>query len=229
MRSKYEVIEIDKCEITVDVSLLSKTDELFFNATEMAKPFSKQVSDFLRLTSTIEYMNEIFKEGDSPFKNHEDLVIIKKGKYGGTWLHKELAFEFAGWCSAMFRRKLHKWAEYRIEQEHEWQRKRLESKTGFMPLTNVIQQAHEHPKGYHFSNECNLINVIVLGMTAKEFKVKYEVENVRDALDASQLSEINLLQTIDTGLIAIGMSYDDRKDNLNRCHSKFTIELLEAA
>ena len=48
MATKYEVIEIDHAEITVDVSLLGKTEEMFFNATQMAKPFKKDVREFLR-------------------------------------------------------------------------------------------------------------------------------------------------------------------------------------
>lgn len=227
-RAKYEIIEIDKCEITVDVSLLLKSDDLFFNATEMAKPFRKQVSDFLRLASTIEYMNEIFKEGNSPFKNYDDLVMVKRGKYGGTWLHQELAFEFAGWCSAMFRRKLHKWTERRIEQERDWQRKRIEAKTGFLPLTNAIETAHNPVKFYHFSSECDLLNIIVLGMKAKKFKALHAVKNVRDAMDASQLAEMNRLQIINTGLLEIGMSYKDRKENLIKCHKR-ELQLLEVA
>ena len=136
MTSKYEIIEIDQREITVDVSLLSKTGELFFNATDIAKSFNKLPADFLRLSSTKEYIDEILKEVGNGISHNEDLIRVKQGgKYQGTWLHKELAFEFSGWCSAMFRRKLHKWTECRIEKEHDWQRKHLEAKTGFLPLT----------------------------------------------------------------------------------------------
>jgi hypothetical protein len=47
-----------------------------FNATEMAKPFGKVVRDFLGLESAREYMEEIFKSGDSRLKNYDDLVRI---------------------------------------------------------------------------------------------------------------------------------------------------------
>ena len=209
-----------------------KSDTMFFNATEMAKNFNKRANDFIRLDSTQEYIEVIISESGNGITRYEDLSTTKQGgKYQGTWLHKELAFEFAGWCSAMFRRKLHKWAESRIEKEHDWQRKRLEAKTGFLPLTNAIEQNHNPAKFYHFSTECNLINNIVLGMTAKAFKEKHEVDNVRDSLDASQLADLNQLQIIDTGLIAIGMSYNDRKENLTRCHERELnrFKMLEAA
>lgn len=83
MKTKYEIIEVNQAEITVDVSLLAKTEEMFFDATQMAKPFGKKVKDFLRTSPTKEYTNEIFKEDSNPLKKFEDLVQIKKGRYGG--------------------------------------------------------------------------------------------------------------------------------------------------
>lgn len=106
MKTKYEIIQISQAEITVDVSLLFKTEEMFFNATQMAKAFGKTPKDFLKTRPTKEYIDEILKEDSNPFKKTEDLVNIKRGKHGGTWFHQELAFEFAGWCSPVFRRKL---------------------------------------------------------------------------------------------------------------------------
>jgi len=61
VKTKYEIIEVNQAEIMVDVSLLTKSEELFFNATHMAKPFEKRVRDFLKLESTKEYMEAIFK------------------------------------------------------------------------------------------------------------------------------------------------------------------------
>ena len=222
MNTKYEVIEIDRTEITVDVSLLLKTEDLFFNATQMAKPFGKKVKFFLRLESTKEYIREILKGEDSTLLKSEDLIMKKRGKYGGTWLHKELAFEFAGWCSPVFRRKLHKWVEERLRQKDDWKRKRLETKTGFLPMTNAIMNAHHLPKYYHYRNEADLINRIVLGKPAKAYKAEMGVEKIRDAVTAAELKELNRLQIINTGLIEIGMPYKERKEHLKRCHRQET-------
>jgi KilA-N domain len=65
MQTEYETIAVDHTALTVDVSLLSKTEEMFFNATDMAKPFRKKVKHFLALESTKEYMGAIFKGRDS--------------------------------------------------------------------------------------------------------------------------------------------------------------------
>jgi len=218
MTSKYEVIEIDQCEITVDVSLLLKSDGLFFNATDMAKPFNKRPNDFLNTSENGNYIDALITLYGG---NKDTYVYTKAGKkYGGTWLHKHLALQFARWLSPILAVKLDKWTFERIEREHDWQRKRLESKTGFLPLTNAIQNAHEPVHHHHFSNECNLINRIVLGVDAKAFKKKHDVDNVRDALDALQISQISQLQIINTGLIAIGMVYNDRKQQLTAFHER---------
>jgi hypothetical protein len=195
----------------------------------MAKPFGKSPKDFLKIGPTKEYVEEIFKEDLNPIKTVDDLVCVKRGKYGGTWFHNELAFEFAGWCSAIFRRNLHKWTESRLKKEAEWKRSRLEAKTGFLPMTEAISEIHDPTKPYHFSNEANMINRIVLGMPAKEFKKQMGIENVRDGATAAQLAELNNLQIINTGLIKIGMQFQDRKEHLIKCHNHELILLGEVA
>jgi len=229
MGMKYEVVNVDQTEITVDVSLLAKTEEMFFNATDMARPFGKKVKHFLALESTKEYMGAIFKGRDSTCLKYEDLVKIKRGKYGGTWLHNELAFEFAGWCSPIFRRNLHKWVEERLKKESEWKRSRLEAKTGFLPMTNAIAKNHDPAKHYHFSNEADLINRIVFGMPSKQFKEQHEVDNVRDACTAAELLDLDLLQRINTGLIELGMPYSERKERLAEFYQREQQSFLEAS
>ena len=221
MKAKYEIVEINKTDIVIDVSALAKLEVMFINATQIAKPFSKKANDFLRLESTQEYIEDIITDSGSGISRFEDLVRVQKGgRYQGTWLHKELALEFAGWCSAIFRRKLHKWVENRLRQEHEWKKNRLESKTGYKPLSDAVKNAHDPVKHYHFSNEANLINKIVLGMSAKEYRLKHCVEDVRENLEEDELAMIAHLQRIDIGLIEIDMSYVDRKSKLEVCFTK---------
>lgn len=214
---KYEIVSVKGVEITVDVSLLGKTEELYFNATEIAKQFNKKSDDFLRLQSTKAYIEEILKESGIGISRLEDLVkIVRGGKYQGTWLHNELAYEFAGWLSATFRRNLHKWVDGRLKEEQHRKSERVDSITGFKPLTEAIQSAHKPPKFYHYSNECNLINRIVTGMDAKAFKQQYGVDSVRDALCARDLRRLNELQSCDAALIKCGFGYDERKALLTR-------------
>lgn len=219
-RAKYEVIEIDHAEITVDVSMLTSTGDLFFNATNIASRFGKRPDDWLRLKASKEYISVVLDEfnyGNSRNKN-SDLVQIRRGKYGGTYLHRELAMEFAGWCSALFRRKLHKYAMERIEQEHDRRRSRLEAKTDFLPLTEAVQAAHDEPKGYHYSNEIRLLCKLVTGYQPKQFKKLHDVKNARDGMDAAQLAELRELEALNTALINRGMPYKDRKRWLTEQH-----------
>lgn len=232
---KYEAININGVEITVDVSMLQKTQDLFFNANQIAGQFNKKANDFLRLASTQEYIALIIGEsqvGNSRFQNlanlevenfhYEDLVKTQHGgKYQGTWLHKELAFEFFGWCSAAFRRAMHKWVENRLNDEHQRKQHRLALKTGFLPLTNAIVQAHTDIKPYHFSNECDLINRLVTGMTAKQFKQVRDIEDVRDGLTAAEAQLMDKLQAQNTSLIELGFSYEERKGLLQKQASQF--------
>lgn len=219
-KPKYEVIQFNNTQLTADVSALAGSGDIWFNATEMARQYNKLPADFLRIDSTKEYLSEIFKDGISHIKNIDDLVNVKRGKYGGTWLHKELAYEFAGWCSALLRRNLHKWVDKRIDLEKKWKRERLEAKTGFFPLTDAIKHAHKEIKPYHFTTECNLLNQIILGMTAKEYREHYSVENVRDNLSTEQLAAFNHLQIVDAGLIEAGIAYEERKNKLREVYTR---------
>ena len=135
-KAKYEVVEIDGVDVTVDVSMFVRDESLWFNATQIANSFDKRVKEFLKLESTKEYIGVILKGEDSSLLKFEDLVIVRRGRMGGTWLHRELAFEFFGWCSAIFRRSMHKWVEKKLKEEQSRKRARIEAKTGFFPLTD---------------------------------------------------------------------------------------------
>lgn len=72
------------------------------NATQMAKAFGKRPIDFLRLPSTKEFINELTDVRKSHF---DDLVRTNKGgdvKLQGTWMHEDVALEFARWLSPKF-------------------------------------------------------------------------------------------------------------------------------
>ncbi|MGZ8152365.1 MAG: KilA-N domain-containing protein [Methylovulum sp.] len=208
-KSKYEIVGINNIEVLADVSMLQKTDEMFFNATLIAKQFGKKPKEWLDSKQGTEYIGVILKAENFHFEN---LVrTTQGGKYKGTWLHKKLTLPFARWLSVKFEYELDKWVDSRIEEEHQRQQHRLGLKTGFLPLTNAIQAAHAEPEFYHFSNECDLINRFVTGMTAKKFKQVRGVENVRDALTAAESQLMDKLQRQNTSLIELGFSYEERK------------------
>jgi len=123
---------------------------------------------------------------------------------------------FARWCSVPFEYQLDRWIEQRIDDEHQRKLARDSARTGYLPMTTAIQEAHDPAMNYHYSNEADLLNRVVLGMSAKQFKKANGVDSVRDGCDALQAHMLDKLQRINTSLIEIGMSFDDRRRQLQR-------------
>lgn len=90
----------------------------------------------------------------------------------------------------------------------------LKTRQEFPLLTEVICKIHEHPKAYHFSNECDMLNRIVLGMSAREFRLANGIEkgqSIRPYLSAKEIHALETLQHIDTGLMLGCPDYQKRK------------------
>jgi len=215
-RSKYEIIEVGQAEITVDISMLVKSEMLYFNATEIAKQFNKDLQSFIRSDETVQYVQMLIGDSKTVFKTELDCIKARRGKYGGTWLHNDLALRFARWCSVPFEYLLDRWIEQRLGDEQQRKLARDAARTGYLAMTDAIQAVHDPVKPYHFSNEADLLNRIVLGMSAKQFKQENGVDSVRDACDAWQIYMLEKLQRIDTSLIEIGMDSEERKQQLQR-------------
>jgi Rha family phage regulatory protein len=93
----------------------------------------------------------------------------------------------------------------------------------FPLLTDNIKLLYDNPKPYHFSNECDLLNRIVLGMTAKQFRLANGIEkgeSIRPYLSDEQIRQLDVLQKIDVGLLVALPNYEDRKMRLEWCKSK---------
>ncbi len=222
MGKSIEVAKIDNIDIPFDVTKI-QNGELWFCATDIAKHFGKKANDWLKINETQEYLDALFKVEDLRLKN---LVSIKKGKYGGTWLNQRLRLPFSRWCSALFAVRLDRWIENRFAVEEERALGRLESKTGFLALSAAIANAHEKVKPYHFSNESNLLYSIILGMSAKAYKELNGVESVRENLTPEQLAQLNELQFLNTALIMMNESYPSRKDTLRAFHENKSLPKL---
>jgi len=98
------------------------------------------------------------------------------------------------------------------------------AKMDYPALTKAIEQAHEEPKFYHFSNEINMINRIVIGMDAKHFKERFGLNtkenSIRPYLTAEQVTAIEELQRIDIGLIVANIEFEKRKEILKSHYAK---------
>lgn len=87
----------------------------------------------------------------------------------------------------------------------------------FPMLTEQIKLLHENPKPYHYSNEADMLNRLVTGMTAKQFRLANGIEkgqSIRPYLTEEQVHMLDLLQKIDIGLMVGLPNYEDRKQRL---------------
>lgn len=90
-------------------------------------------------------------------------------------------------------------------------------KNDFPAFCQAVMDAHNEPKSYHYSNELNMINKIVLGMDAKTFKELHNLGNVRSIrpfLSEEQARAVRQLQTWDIRLLYRGFDYPERKAEL---------------
>ena len=106
----------------------------------------------------------------------------------------------------------------------------VETRTQFPLLTDNIKLLHENPRPYHFSNECDMLNRLVLGKTAKQFRQEHGIEkgdSIRPFLTAEQIELLDILQKVDIGLLVSVPDFEQRKRHLEWYLHK-TIELRKA-
>ena len=90
----------------------------------------------------------------------------------------------------------------------------VEARKEFPLLTENIKLLHDNPKPYHFSNECDMINRIVTGMSAKQFRQAHGIEkgkSIRPYLTNEQIQLMETLQKVDVGLLVAVSDYEQRK------------------
>lgn len=117
--------------------------------------------------------------------------------------------------------------ELKLQSSRLFSLTRKTSKDEYLPMTNAIAEAHEEIKPYHFSNEADLINRIVLGCTSSKYRQFHDIpkgDAIRDYLNQAELDCIVSLQRANTVYIEDGMSFQERKDKLaslyNRKHKQ---------
>lgn len=108
--------------------------------------------------------------------------------------------------------------------------KRANTKIEYKPMTDAIALDHTEPKPYHFSNEADMINRIILGCTSSKFRKENDISDkdaIRDYMTAQQLDAFLSLQRANTVYIEDGIEYQKRKEKLqslfDRKHSKLLI------
>lgn len=230
--SKYEVVTINTKLVSIDLSELIKKENLFFNATEIAKQFSTEVRKYLDNSKTQEYIAAIIEDSGTAKWAFEDLVkITKGGKYQGTWLHQKLVIDFARWVSPMFAVYLDKWIMSKLQEEKHRKQERALARLEYPELTDAIQEfliTGKDSDKWLYSNEADLINYIVLGCKSKKYCDINGIDRVqlRDNLNSGQIGLIQQLQKFDTALIQAGLNYSTRKEKLQIRYAQLIAKLL---
>ena len=155
-------------------------------------------------------------------------IRSSSGRYGGTFAHKDIAFEFASWLSPEF--KLYFIKEFqRLKEDEgnrlnlEWNLQRTLSKINYQIHTDAIKETLIPPTiskkqtSIIYASEADLLNVALFGKTAAEFKVqnpKFD-GNLRDNATLEQLVILTNLESINSVLIRQNLSQGERLKRLN--------------
>lgn len=152
------------------------------------------------------------------------------GRYGGgTFAHKDIAFEFATWISAEFKLYLIKeFQRLKVEENQRlalgWDAKRALTKINYKIHTDSIKENIVLPSKLSksesngvYANEADILNKALFGMTAQEWRSKNKGKegNIRDYADVYQLVSLANLETLNAEFIKMGMSQSERLIKLN--------------
>jgi hypothetical protein len=153
-------------------------------------------------------------------------LISKSGRYGGTYAHKDIAFEFASWISVEFKLYLIKEFQRLKETEQKrlgWDIKRNLTKINYRIHTDAVRE-NLIPKeltpaqiNFVYANEADILNVALFGMTAKEWRDtnKEKKGNIRDYADVNQLVCLANLEALNAHFIQEKIPQPQRLQKLN--------------
>ena len=237
--TKSKKIVVQGREINI---ILQKENEDFISLTDMlkAKDGDFFISDWLRNRNTVEFLG-IWESVHNPNFNYGEFAIIKSqaglnsyklsvkewvlkthaiglkataGRYGGTYAHKDIAFEFGMWISPEFKIYLIKEFQRLKNEEAErlksgWDVKRTLAKVNYKIHTDAVKKHLIPPyisnsvANIVYANEADVLNMALFGMTAKNWRDKNPKKdgNIRDYSSVEQLVVLANLEGINAELI----------------------------
>lgn len=149
-------------------------------------------------------------------------IQSRRGRYGGTFAHRDIAFEFASWLSPDFKYYLIKEFQ-RLKSEEsqrnklEWSTSRFLSKINYTLQTEAIEtrlipKLEGKEKGLAYASEADLINLALFGLTAKQWRAENPDAkgNIRDGASIRELIVLSNLETHNSYLIMAGASKEAR-------------------
>ncbi len=154
-------------------------------------------------------------------------LVSKRGRYGGTYAHKDIAFEFASWVSVEFKLYLIKEFQRLKDQERQqlgWDIRRNLTKINYRIHTDAIKENLIPPElsksqiNYIYATEADILNMALFGMTAADWRKSNPDKkgNIRDYADVSQLVCLANLENLNALFINEGLSQEIRLERLNK-------------
>ena len=209
-----EIVPMDEYGMFVDNHDIAKV-----NSVMVAKMFETRHDDVLRSIRNLDCSEEfrLRNFAESSYRNEQGKKqpCFNMTRDGFVFL----AMGYRGKKAAQFKEAYIK----RFNQMEKFIQTLAEARQQFPLLTEQIKMLHENPRPYHFSNECDMLNRIVLGKTAKQFRTERGIEkgkSIRPYLSNEQIKWLNMLQTVDIGLLISTPEYDQRKRYLEWYYAK---------
>ena len=155
-------------------------------------------------------------------------IISKSGRYGGTFAHSDIAFEFASWISPEFKLYIIKdYQRLKADESHakaiDWNVKREIAKSNYRLHTDAIKEAmapNLTPQqiSYTYASEADMINVALFGVTASQWRAANPKMkgNIRDNASIEQLIVLANLECLNADYIQEGLTQRDRLIRLNK-------------
>jgi hypothetical protein len=241
---------------SASIGIVTKHEQDYICLTDMlkAKDGDFFISDWLRNRNTIEFLG-IWETVYNPAFNYGEFAAIKSqaglnsyklsvkewvqktnaiglqaasGRYGGTYAHKDIAFEFGMWISPEF--KIYLIKEFQRLKDEEaraksvaWSFQRTLTKVNYKIHTDAIKKHLIPPQltkaqiGAMYASEADLLNVALFGQTAAQWRAAQPDEkgNMRDAASLEQLVVLSNLESINSVLIQQGHDASWRLQQLN--------------
>ena len=238
-----------------EITVVKIKDEDYLCLTDMikAKDGDFFITDWLRNRNTLEYIG-IWEKVYNPNFNYGEFAIIKSqaglnsfkisvkefvektnaisiqakaGRYGGTYAHKDIAFEFAMWISPEFKIYIVKEFQRLKEEEQKllgWSAKRELAKINYRIHTDAIkqnlipQELTPAQKSFVYADEADMLNVAMFGMTAKQWREANQdlKGNIRDYATINQLICLSNMENLNAVFINDGLPQTERLEKLNK-------------
>ncbi len=238
-----------------EVNILKVNGEDYICLTDMlrAKDGDFFITDWLRNRNTLEFIG-IWEKVYNPNFNYGEFAIIKNqsglnsfkisvkefvartnaisvhakaGRYGGTYAHKDIAFEFAMWISPEFKVYIVKEFQRLKEEEQKqlgWSAKRELSKINYRIHTDAIKhnlipaEITKAQASIIYANEADVLNVAMFGMTAKQWRdANPDLKgNILDYASINELICLSNMENLNAVFIEQGMPQQERLIKLNQ-------------